>query len=123
MNIIKARWIDINKGDDENPNYRSRFVAKEFNQSEEQGLFAGTPPLEAMRYIIHRAATVGKEENIIMINVVARAFFEATVKRAVCVEVPEEDIGSHPRPRLPAHPRSHSLEGPPSATQYSRMLM
>ena len=91
MKIIKARWIDINKGDDEKPNYRSRFVAKEYNQGEEQGLFAGTPPLEAMRYIIHRAATVGKQENIVMINDVARAFFEATVKRAVCVEIPEED--------------------------------
>ena len=22
--VIQARWIDINKGDDENPNYRSR---------------------------------------------------------------------------------------------------
>ena len=44
-----------------------------------------------MRYIIHRAATIGKEENVVMINDVARAFFEATVKRAVCVEIPEED--------------------------------
>ena len=91
MKIIKARWLDFNKCDDENPNYRSRFVAKEFNQSEEQGLFAGTPPLEAMRYIIHRAATAGKEENVVMINDVARAFFEAAAKRAVCVEIPEED--------------------------------
>ena len=27
-NIIKTRWIDINKGDDENPVYRSRLVGK-----------------------------------------------------------------------------------------------
>ena len=27
---IGARWIDINKGDDNAPNYRSRLVAKEF---------------------------------------------------------------------------------------------
>ena len=26
--IIKTRWIDINKGDDLNPNYRSRMVGK-----------------------------------------------------------------------------------------------
>ena len=26
--IIKTRWIDINKGDDENPVYRSRVVGK-----------------------------------------------------------------------------------------------
>ena len=30
LKIIKTRWIDINKVDDEHPNYRSRFVAKEF---------------------------------------------------------------------------------------------
>ena len=26
--IIPTRWIDINKGDQQNPNYRSRLVAK-----------------------------------------------------------------------------------------------
>ena len=31
-NIIQARWIHINKGDDENPVYRSRMVGNEFNK-------------------------------------------------------------------------------------------
>ena len=26
--VVQVRWIDINKGDDENPNYRSRLVGK-----------------------------------------------------------------------------------------------
>ena len=26
--VIKTRWIDINKGDEENPTYRSRLVGK-----------------------------------------------------------------------------------------------
>ena len=26
--VIQTRWIDINKGDDENPNYRSRLAGK-----------------------------------------------------------------------------------------------
>merc|ERR1712078_729923 len=56
--IIKTRWIDINKGDDKNLNYRSRMVGKEFNTGEMDGLFAGTPPLEAVRFLIHEAATV-----------------------------------------------------------------
>ena len=89
--IIKTRWIDINKGDDENPVYRSRFVAKEFNTGEVAGLFAGTPPLEAVRYLVHEAATWQGEEKIIMINDVARAFFEAAALRKVCIELPEED--------------------------------
>ena len=45
---IRARWIDNNTGDDDNPNYRSRMVGEEFNNSEIEGLFAATPPLEAL---------------------------------------------------------------------------
>ena len=30
---ISVRWIDINKGDKEPPNYRSRLVAREMNTS------------------------------------------------------------------------------------------
>ena len=55
--VIKTRWIDINKGDDENPNYRSRLVGKEFNNEAMDCIFAGTPPLEALRYVVHEAAT------------------------------------------------------------------
>ena len=32
--IISTRWIDINKGDDENPVHRSRLVGKEFNDGQ-----------------------------------------------------------------------------------------
>ena len=61
------------------------------------GLFAGTPPLEALRHLIHEAATVRSNENIgskvLMINDVARAFFEAPAKRNICVEIPKVDRG------------------------------
>ena len=49
---IGTRWVDINKGDDENPNYRSRIVAQEFNSHKRDDLFAATPPLEAINVII-----------------------------------------------------------------------
>ena len=55
--IVKSRWIDINKGDDKSPNYRSRLVGKEFNDSVLEGLFAATPPLEALRLLLSHAAT------------------------------------------------------------------
>ena len=29
---ISVRWIDTNKGDDDNPNYRSRLVAREIRR-------------------------------------------------------------------------------------------
>ena len=71
-------------------------MAKEFNTCEANLLFAATPPLEALRIILSEAATIDersqKEDKVIMINDVARAFFEAPVKRDVCVELPEEAL-------------------------------
>ena len=55
--------------------------------------FAGTPPLEALRLLVSDAATVGEdggEEKVIMINDISRAFFEAPMKRALRIELPEE---------------------------------
>ena len=54
--IVKSRWLDINKGDDKNPKYRSRMVGKEFNDGELEGLVAATPPLEALRLLLSHAA-------------------------------------------------------------------
>ena len=90
IRVIKARWIDINKGDIRLPVYRSRCVGKEFNTADQDGLFASTPPLEALRLLISDAAT-GFDDKVIMINDVARAFFEAPMRRLLCVELPEED--------------------------------
>ena len=47
--IIKSRWIGINKGDDSNPNNRSRMVGKEFNDRHIDGFRSyaaskGSPP-------------------------------------------------------------------------------
>ena len=92
--VVKTRWIDINKGDEDTPNYRSRLVAKEFNDGAGEGLFASTPPLEALRFLISEAATErGREDwedKVIMVNDVVRAFFEAPMRRDICVELPAE---------------------------------
>ena len=53
-------------------------MGKDFNNEPMEGLFAGTPPLEALRYLIHEAATVRSHEKmgskVLMVNDVARAF-------------------------------------------------
>ena len=71
-------------------------MGKEFNTEQMDGLFAGTPPLEALRYLIHEAATVRSNEpkgsKVIMINDVSSAFFEAPAVRNICVEIPAEDM-------------------------------
>ncbi|MDA8582761.1 reverse transcriptase domain-containing protein [bacterium] len=95
--IVKVRWIDVNKGDEDNPNYRSRLVAKEFKGGAESDwdLFAGTPPLEALKMLISEAATVadggGKKKSMLIADV-SRAFFEAKARRNVCVELVDEDL-------------------------------
>ena len=69
-------------------------MGNEFADKKIDGLFAGTPPLEALRFLVHEAATVeGEEEEqekVIMVNDVARAFFEAKAIRKLCVELPSE---------------------------------
>ena len=72
-------------------------MGKEFNTEQMDGLFAGAPPLEALRYLVHEAATVRSDEKmgskVLMVNDVARAFFEAPAVRNICVEIPK-DIGT-----------------------------
>ena len=55
--VIKTRWIDVNKGDSAETNYRSRFVGNEFNTYADDSLYASFPPLEALCLIVSRAAT------------------------------------------------------------------
>ena len=54
-------------------------------------LFAGTPPLEAMRIICSEAAKGGPSEKVVMVNDVRRAYFYAKALRPIWVELPEED--------------------------------
>ena len=76
-------------------------VGKEFNTEQMDGLFAGTPPLDALGFLVHEAATVRSGEamgsKVIMINDVARAFLEAPAMRNICVEIPKEDMTEEDR--------------------------
>jgi hypothetical protein len=94
---IKTRWIDINKGDKVHPNYRSRFVAKDFNTEKRLDLFAATPPLEALEIWISLWMTRGlgwgteRGEMVMDFIDVRPAYFHARARRDVYVELPEED--------------------------------
>ena len=54
---ISVRWVDVNKGDDDAPNIRSRLVAREIRAPGTVSIFAPTPPLEALRTILRLATT------------------------------------------------------------------
>ena len=81
--IIGVRWVDVNKGDALDVNYRSRLVGREFNIGRDDALYASTPPLEALRLIVSYAATQPSdgERRTIMINDVRRAYFDARIQR------------------------------------------
>ena len=52
---ISVRWVDVNKGSDEEPVIRCRLVARDFKlkgDKDRADLFAATPPLEALRMLI-----------------------------------------------------------------------
>ena len=86
---IGVRWIDINKGDEHHPNYRSRLVAKEFKTDINPELYAATPPSECLRLMISILAS--QEGAEMMYADVSRAYFYAKAVRPVYVKLPDED--------------------------------
>ena len=80
----------MNKGDSENPDVRSRYVGKEFATGVDATLYAGTPPLEALKLILGIAANHGKKMHV-MLNDVKRAYFHAEAQRELYVDIPKED--------------------------------
>ena len=56
-NPITTRWVDINEGGEEHPDYRSRIVAQELNTYKRDDILAGTPPLEANKILLSLAVT------------------------------------------------------------------
>ena len=97
--MIQTRWIDVNKGDKANPDYRSRLVAKEFKEKGMGGAdtFAATPPAEMLKVLISRCTTARDggshkmRERCIMTNGVKRAYFYAQVRSEIFIEIPPED--------------------------------
>ena len=75
------------------------------NDKAVDGLFAATPPLEALRLLLSWAASTSRSgtgasagnraksrRKSILIADVSRAFFEAPTKKDICVEPPEEAL-------------------------------
>ena len=92
---ITVKWLDTNKGDRANPNYRSRLVGREYNDCKDDTLYASTPPLEALRMIVSHASTVDPAHpgirRELMVNDVRRAYFYAAQQRNVFINLPAED--------------------------------
>ncbi len=55
--VIRIRWARTNKGTADKPNVRYRLVATEVKKYDDESLFAATPPLEALKFLMGMAAT------------------------------------------------------------------
>ena len=96
---IGSKWLDINKGDESKPNYRSRLVAQEIRRGPDEDMFAATPPLDANKCLFSlvmtksargRAQNFREKSKLLFIDV-SRAYFYAPSRRAMYVKLPEED--------------------------------
>ena len=99
--------MDVNKGDDLNPNYRSRLVARQLKAADTSGksYFAPAPPLEALRTVISMAMTKtpthrpdwdpgSRTRTQISVIDVKRAYFNAQIdptEPETYVQLPRED--------------------------------
>ena len=55
--LTTTRWVDISRGDEEKPKYRSGLEARELNTHGEAGLCAATTPLGAKKVLFSMAMT------------------------------------------------------------------
>ncbi len=106
---ISVRWVDVNKGDDVNPRYRSRLVARQLKAHDRSNssYFAPTPPLEALRTVLSLAATrvsnwqpdyspTSSRRMQISLMDISRAYFNARTDESnpTYVSLPTEDPDS-----------------------------
>ena len=87
--IIKTGWVKNNKGNA----VRCRLVGKEYANEKRDDLFAGTPPLAAMRHLVSSATSMGVrswKQRIAVVDV-KRAFLHGVAEREIYIEIPPED--------------------------------
>ena len=99
---IRLLWIDINKGDNDHPNYRGRLVVREKRGKGESGralpaalLFSAVAPLEAIRMLGSRmvqwqTSARGRPLGMRFFDI-SRAHFYGTAQRQIYVDLPEEE--------------------------------
>ena len=92
--LVVMKWLDVSKGDSKNPVYRSRLVGKGYTTEVDTALCSGTPPLEALMYLVSLAATDdgdGCSRRSLMVTDVFRTYVNASATRDMFIELPRED--------------------------------
>ena len=93
MNVITTKWLDVKKGDAENPNIRCRLVGREIAKEKRDDLFAATPPLESLKAVLSLCAShrSHKDPWRLMAVDVKMAYFYAPATRPIFIHIPAED--------------------------------
>ena len=90
--VVGTRMVLVNKGTVEAPRVKARLVAQEFKTSEmKDELFAGTPGLGAIRFILSETASNRTEATRLMLMDVTGAFLYGYMRRRVYIELPPEE--------------------------------
>ena len=90
---ITTKWVDVNKGDQQEYDVRCRLVAREMGGAKNDEFYAPTPPLEAKRLLFSEAATnrrYGRQEKKLLFVDIRKAYFNAYVDRPTYVDLPFE---------------------------------
>ena len=94
---MPIRWVDTNKGDEENPEYRFRIVAKDLKSERDPNMpaidsFAPMPALEMMKLLLSLAAMWRKTRRggvlVIMVIDVRKAHWSAAARRTIYIKLP-----------------------------------
>ena len=88
---VDTKWVDTDTAFEGEPmQIRSRMCAREFKRDDRPDLYAGTPPLEALKAKISIAANNEETFSIVHIDV-SRAYFHAKAQTPVLIRLPVED--------------------------------
>ncbi|CAK0795212.1 unnamed protein product [Prorocentrum cordatum] len=97
---VSTRWVDVNKGDKDNYNVRSRICGRELkaktkDQLLAHELFSAMPPWEAIKALfslwVSDGSVDGTADPEIAIFDISRAHFMAPAKRELYIDIPAED--------------------------------
>eukprot|EP00971_Amphidinium_carterae_P340124 6478300-Amphidinium_carterae.2 len=89
---VSSRWKDINKGDQDNIQVRSKLIGREFKKPGVDSLFTATPPWMAFRAVFSSFMTrehKNKHNNKMMLLLdVKRVFLNTPTRSTLCVTPP-----------------------------------
>ena len=88
---VDTKWVDTDKAFEGEPmQIRSRMCVREFKSDDRPDLYAGAPPLEALKATTSITANKKGTFSIMHIDV-SRAYFHAKAQRPVLMRLPVED--------------------------------